>query len=113
MLSLSCHQCHQWSSKVRELEKVRKKHEKIKLDIIYLEDCLANKPIPKFLFFKLSNNRLRNSKVYCDIQVRLLREEINHHKKDLFNENSKVEKVRGGARGGDLVPWHHPVFLVK
>ena len=47
--------------KVRELEKVCKKHEKIKLDIIYLEDCLANNVIPKFLFFKLSNNRLRNS----------------------------------------------------
>ena len=51
--------------KFRNLEKIRKKYDKIKLDISYLESCLRHWVIPKFLNLKLANHRLRSSKT-CD-----------------------------------------------
>ena len=52
--------------KFRNIEKLRKKLDKTKLDITYLEDCLINNIVPKFLSFKLSNRRLQNSQIYHD-----------------------------------------------
>ena len=71
--------------KFRNIERLQKKIDKLQLDIEYLENCLKFNVIPKFLFFELSNHRLKDSKVYHEIQLKLLHEEINHHKKVLRN----------------------------
>ena len=74
---------HDHTVTVRNLDRLLHKINKTRLDIDFLEKCQRFNVIPKFLHFKLANNRLRNSKTYREIQLRLLQEEINHHKKCL------------------------------
>ena len=78
--------------KFRNIEKLRKKLDKTKLDITYLEDCLINNIVPKFLSFKLSNRRLQNSQIYHETQIKFLREEINNHRKVLLSVNKDYQK---------------------
>ena len=49
---------------------------KCMLDIVFLETCLENKIIPKFLNFRVSNLHLKTSRAYHSCQMKLLREEI-------------------------------------
>ena len=92
----------------RNLEKIQKKINKLQLDIDYLEKCLGFNVIPKFLFFKLANHRLRNSKVYHEIQLKLLQEEIKHHKKLLHEMLPKRDSLLSNIHS--LVTWYD--FLV-
>ena len=82
---------HETTISFRNLEKIDLKINKTRLDIEYLEKCLKFNVIPKFLFFKLANHRLRNSKVYHEIQLKLLRDEIKNHKKVLHELLPKHE----------------------
>ena len=59
--------------KVREFEKLHIK----KLHIDFLNTCLKNNIIPKFVQFRVSNKDLRNSTAYRQRQIKLLKQE-NH-----------------------------------
>ena len=59
---------------VKEVTKFEKI--KSKLDILFLETCLKNKIIPKYLNFRVSNLRLKTPRAYYSCQMKLLREEI-------------------------------------
>ena len=61
---------------IRKFEKIGYKLRKCMLDIIFLETCLENKIIPKFLNFRVSNLHLKTSRAYHSCQMKLLREEI-------------------------------------
>ena len=74
--------------KFRKLEKFKKKYEKIKLDLVYLKECLQFNIIPKFLYFKLPSK----SKIYQNIQLNLLQEDINTQQNDLTNTLKEVNK---------------------
>ena len=86
-------------SKVRKLEKLDFKLRKCKLDIEFLEICLANNLTPKFLNFKVTNSSLRDSKAYRDCQLKLLKQEIQnknsqHKVKEKDLKSIKDELVR-------------------
>ena len=63
-------------TKIRRLEKLDYKVRKCMLDIEFLQTCLENNLIPKFLRFKVTNSALRSSKAYKDCQLRLLKQEL-------------------------------------
>ena len=46
------------------------------MDIAFLEACLENNIIPKFLNFRVSYLHLKISRAYYSCQMKLLREEI-------------------------------------
>ena len=53
------------------------------MDIVFLETCLENKIIPKFLNFRLSNLHLKTPRAYFSCQMKLLREEISVKKSNV------------------------------
>ena len=62
----------------RRLEKLDVKYRKTLLDITFLNNCISNNVIPRFLYFKLANRNLRSSVAYRKCQLQLLYEEIKH-----------------------------------
>ena len=74
---------------VRKFEKIDFALGKCKLDLLFLEACLENQVIPKFLNFHVSNLHLKTSRAYHACQLKLLREEISFKRsrmKTLKNE---------------------------
>ena len=78
------------------------KLQKCMLDIVFLETCLENKIIPKFLNFRISNLHLKTSYAYHSCQMMLLREEISVKKskvkafeKDFIVLKRKLRKILG------------------
>ena len=69
--------------KVREFEKLDFKYRKVLLDIDFLNTCLKNNIIPKFIQFRVSNKDLRNSTAYRQCQIKLLKQEISNKKRNL------------------------------
>ena len=61
---------------IRKFEKIDFTARKCKLDLLFLEGCLENQVIPKFLNFRVSNLHLKTSRAYHVCQLKLLREEI-------------------------------------
>ena len=61
---------------VIKFQKIDYKLRKCKLDIVFLETCLQNNIIPKFLNFRVSNLHLKTSRACYSCQLKLLREEI-------------------------------------
>ena len=100
---------HETLLKFSNLEKLRKKRDKILLDIDFLENCLKNDVIPKFLYFKLANNRLRSSKTYREIQLKLLRSEINYHKTELRNVNCELSIIT--LQFKQTLPWYDYLYV--
>lgn len=81
--------------KVRLLEKLSFKCIKVNLDLKFLCECQDSHLTPKFLYFKLSIQRLNNSKLYNQFQRRILHNEIQHkikEKKKLLSELSHQKK---------------------
>ena len=62
----------------RRLEKLYYKVNKTKLDLEFLGKCKAYNIIPKFLYFKIHNPNIRNSKTYQSCQFKLLNLETNN-----------------------------------
>ena len=81
-------------SKVRKLEKLDFKLSKCKLGIEFLEACLKNGLMPKFLNFKVANSTLRNSKSYKDCHLKLLWQEFSNKKSECQSENNKLKILR-------------------
>ena len=61
---------------IRKFEKIDFPLRKCKLDLLFLEICLENQVIPKFLNFYVSNFHLKTSYAYYACQPMLLQEEI-------------------------------------
>ena len=62
--------------KVRKFEKIDYKLRKCNLDIVFLETCLENNIISKFLNFRVSNLHLKTSRAYYSCQLKLLKEDM-------------------------------------
>ena len=73
-------------SKVRELEKLDFKIRKCKLE--FLETCLKNGLMPKFLNFKVANLTFCNSKSCKDCQLKLSRQDFSNKKPKCPSENN-------------------------
>ena len=80
--------------KVREFEKLDFKYRKVLLDIDFLNTCLKINIIPKFVQFRLSNKDLRNSTVYRECQIKLLKQEISNKKRSLRTLRRDLTSVR-------------------
>ena len=65
---------------VKKFEKIDYKLRKCMLDVVFLETCLENKIIPKFLNFRVSSLHLKTSSAYHFCQMKLLREETSFKK---------------------------------
>ena len=61
---------------IRKFEKIDFELRKCKLDLLFLETCLENQIIPKFLNFRVSNLHLKTSRAYHACQLKLLRQKI-------------------------------------
>ena len=84
--------CH--SQKSREFEKLDFKYRKVLLDIDFLNTCLKNNIIPKFVQFRVSNKDLRNSTAYRQCQIKLLKQEISNKKRNLRSLRRDLTSVR-------------------
>ena len=84
---------------IRKFEKIDFALRKCKLDLLFLEICLENQIIPKFLNFRVSNLHLKTSRAYHACQLKLLREEISFKRsriKTLEHDfNTRKRKLRG------------------
>ena len=80
--------------KVREFEKLDFKCKKVLLDIDFLNTCLKNNIIPKFVQFRDSNKDLRNSTAYRQCQIKLLKQEISNKKRNLRTLRRDLTSVR-------------------
>ena len=84
---------------IRKFEKIDFALRKCKLDLLFLEICLENQIIPKFLNFRVSNLSLKTSRPDHACQLKLLREEISLKRsriKTLENDfNTRKRKLRG------------------
>ena len=81
-------------SKVRKLEKLDFKLRKCKLDIEFLETCLKNSLMPKFLNLKVANSTLHSSKSYKDCQLKSLRKGISNKKSRGRSKNNEFKVLR-------------------
>ena len=61
---------------IRKFEKIDFALRNCKLDLLFLETCLENQIIPKFLNFRVSNLHLKTSRACHACQLKLLRQEI-------------------------------------
>jgi hypothetical protein len=61
----------------RKFQRLELKVGKAKLDLQFLKNCKKRSVIPRFLWFKVANRRLRNSSAYQQCQLKLLQDEIN------------------------------------
>ena len=97
---------------VRKFEKIDYSLRKCKLDLTFLQVCLQNIIIPRFLNFRVSNSYLKSSRVYHACQIKLLKEEISLTKsrirtleKDLNNRKGKLRQILG------IVGYTHVICL--
>ena len=61
----------------RKFQRLELKLGKAKLDLGFLSTCKKRSVIPRFLWFKVANRRLRTSSTYRQCQNKLLQDEIN------------------------------------
>ena len=61
----------------RKFQRLELKLGKAKLDLDFLSTCKKRSVIPRFLWFKVANRRLRTSSAYRQCQTKLLQDEIN------------------------------------
>ncbi len=61
----------------RKFQRLELKLGKAKLDLEFLTTCKKRSVIPRFLWFKVANRRLRTSSAYRQCQNKLLQDEIN------------------------------------
>ena len=66
---------------VRDLEKLDLKKRKCKLDLEFLNLCVENKKIPKFIQFHVANKELRYSIACRKYLNELLQQEVNNKKR--------------------------------
>ena len=80
--------------KVRQFEKFDFKYRKTLLDLDFLDNCLKNNIIPKFVQFRVSNNGLRHSSTYKQCQIKLIQQEVSNKKRRLRTLKRDLSSVR-------------------
>ena len=101
---------------IRKFEKIDLALRKCKVDLLFLEACLENQVIPKFLNFRVSNLHLKTSRVYCACHLKLLREEIalkRSRMKTLEKDFNTRKRKSGGTLGIIVYPHVCCLFLNK
>lgn len=85
-------------SKIRKLEKLDFKVGKCKLDITFLEACIANDVMPTFVQFRTANKNLKTSGSYSNCQRILLNEELNNKRSKLVEDEKLLLEIKGELR---------------
>ena len=83
---------------IRRFEKLDFKIRKNEADLEFLQSCLDNQLIPKFLNFKVANSGLRFSRTYKQCQQQLLKQEVKEkvsivskQKKEFINLKKQIK----------------------
>ena len=93
---------------IRRLEKLDYKLRKCDLDVEFLNICLSNKLIPKFVRFKVTNAALKCSKAYRECQLKLLKQELTSKKSARRTINTQLKKLKDElVRKMSLVDFTH------
>ena len=66
---------------MRKFERLDFKYRKVLLDLDFLDNCIRNNVVPKFVQFRVANKDLRNSPSYRQCQTKLLKQEISNKKR--------------------------------
>ena len=97
---------------IRKFEKIDYALRKCKLDLLFLEACLENQVIPKFLNFRVNNLHLKTSRAYHACQLKLLREEISFKRsrmksleKDFNTRKRNLRKIKSQKRRKYQFSW--------
>ena len=77
---------------VRPFEKLDYKYRKLLLDLRFLENCIKNNVIPKFVQIRVANRDLRES--YRQCQQKLLKQEIINKKRRVRLVKKYLSSVR-------------------
>ena len=84
---------------IKKFEKIDFALRKCKLYLLFLETCLENQVIPKFLNFRVSSLHLKTSRAYHACQLKQLREKISFKRsrmKTLEKDfSTRKRKLRG------------------
>ena len=72
----------------------RFQYRKVLLDIDFLDTCLKNNIILKFVQFRVSNKDLRNPTAYRQCQIKLFKQEISNKKKKLKTLRRDLSSVK-------------------
>ena len=87
---------------IRKFETIDFALQKLKLDLLFLEACLVNQAIPKFLNFYVRNLHLKTSHAYHASQLKLLQEELSFKRskmktleKDFNTRKGKLRETLG------------------
>ena len=99
-------------AKTRRLEKLDFKLRKCDLDVEFLQICLDNNLIPKFVRFKVTNSALKSTKAYRDCQLKLLKQELSNKKSARRTTNLQLQKLKNElVRTMSLVDYSHIISL--
>ena len=99
-------------NKIRRLEKLDFKIRKRELDVEFIQICIENNLMPKFLNFKVPNSALRNSKTYRECQTKLLKEELSNQQSCLRIKRNEMKKMKDElVRTISLVDYTHVISL--
>ena len=99
-------------TKIRRLEKLDYTLRKCDLDIEFLQICLENNLVPKFVKFKVTNNALKTSKAYKDCQLKLLKQELSNKRSLRRTKNNELKKLKDElVRRMSLVDFTHIISL--
>ena len=79
---------------VRKLEKLDFKTRKCQLDVEFLQLCVDNNLVPKFLNFKVTNGMLRASKTYRDCQRKLLKQELSNRRTQHRTKSKEFKNIK-------------------
>ena len=82
----------------RNLERLRQQHEKIKLDLEFLESCHSYDILPKFLRIRLYRRPLERTPLCNSFQRKLLLNEIRFKRKALALKHTKLEETRAALK---------------
>ena len=80
--------CNRYGNEVvklmRKFERLDFKYRKVLLDLDFLDNCIRNNVVPKFVQFRVANKYFRNSPTYRQCQTKLLKQEISKTVKEGF-----------------------------
>ena len=80
--------------KVREFEKFDFKYRKVLYDIGFLETCLKNNIMPKFLQLPVSKKDLRNSTTNRQYQIKLVKQGISNKQRNMRTVRRDLASAR-------------------
>ena len=66
---------------MRKYERLDFRYQKILVDLDFLDNCIRNYAVPKFVQFRVANKYLRNVSTYKQCQTKLLKQDISNKKR--------------------------------